>query len=149
MKTRFVQRFRSDWRVRLSVSILSVVALLLLTPALEPGGSFGARNALASGCGAYAQTPYYSGAYAYGYGSISCDGSTNFQIYVCLRKQHSFQPDEDTTCVSRSGIYYSYSMTAAQCGAHNNYRTKTEWAPLWYAGGGYSQSSWAYMNANC
>lgn len=140
-------------RVRLfrqAMIALCVAGMLwLVLPMLPLPRTRGVGHVSAANCNGWANNPYSIGAWAYGTGGLSCNGTQPFSFQVCLRKRRDYLPDVDTTCTGTINTYTSRSQTAAQCGAHNNYRTRTYYWPTGSSLGATAESSWVYLNANC
>jgi hypothetical protein len=158
METVLVERFRTHRLLRSLLSVIVAATLMLVVPVLPastlrslPASLGQGQSRAADMCSAWAAIPTYSGAYAYTSGSVSCDGARRYSFLVCLRKDRSGQPDEDTSCSATSTIYYSGSNSVSQCGAHGLYRGVTYWYPtdIHSLPGSKSESGWANMNANC
>ena len=148
--TRFSHTDSTLRHVVFSTIIALIVAVSLpAVPDFVPQVS-STTHAQAAYCGVWANSPY-QGYGATGVGGASCGGAYYMDQQTCLRKQRSYQPDDDTSCSSITwGFLYNASNSAWQCDASNNYRTRSY---TYYNSTGnldnIGESPWTYLSASC
>ena len=65
-------------------------ALFFALPSMSFPRTNGVGHASAANCNGWANNPYSIGAWAYGKGGLSCNGSQLFSFQACLRKQRDY-----------------------------------------------------------